>query len=1003
MADRYWVGGTGTWNNVSTANWSATSGGPTGASPPVAGDDVFFNSASNGTSYTVNMTSGTFAYRNITIDGPLIGIVTFSNGPSATHNISGSVAVAASGVASLGNNLWGATNLTATTSGQTISLNGNTFASLTFNGVGGAWTITTNGSSSSNTTLTAGTLNFDPVTWTVGNDFTSSNSNVRSLNLGSATINVNDDWTFTTTTNLTFSAGTSTINMIGTSTAVFSGGGLTYNTVNFAPVGTGANQDINGANTFANVSFLAPTGSSSYNSYQIANNLVITGTLTATGPTAIRRIFLCSNTITTTITLTAGAVALAHVDFQNITVAGTAAPATGTGLGDAGGNSGITFPAAKTVYWNLAGVQNWSATAWALSPTGLPDINNFPLAQDTAVFTDSGSAGTVTIQAFNIGAVDASGRTSAMGLNYNNSATFYGSHAWGSGITVSGTGTQTFSGRGTMTFTSAGKIPSFSITVNCVTGTFQLGDAFTSSSSFAVTSGTFTTNSNTITCTTFNSSSSSTRTLNLGTSTINLTSTGTVWNCATVTNLAFNGNNCTINLTNTTTTARTMIMGTGLSYGTINIGGATGTSTTTIDATVNNITTFSSTKTVAHTIRFTTSVTIANWTVTGTAGNVVTVNSSSVGTQTPIAYSGSRINLDYMSFTDVNFSYTLGAANPYRVYAGANSVNGGNNNGIAFINGIGRTAYRLTTGTSWTVPADWLPGNTNTIHLIGAGGGGGSSAASGNNRAAGGGGGGGGYTVITNFSATPGQDIAYSIGTSIGNQNGGNTTWNSGAFIAGGGQRGDATTVPTSAGGAGGTGTFAGGSGGSGSAGNVGSRGRGGGGGGGAGGPNGVGGSGGGGFSSLVQSEVAGGGGGGNGGGSNGTSATTSQGGNGGNNFGGTGSGAGSVSGTGTAGTVGGGGGGAANNALGGMGGSGIDIENTIGGGGGRGGGCIGSAAANTGLYGGGGGGAGVLSTGTTYTGNAGSPGVIFIVYSVPPSLPVILSGVTIEGGVTIV
>jgi fibronectin-binding autotransporter adhesin len=399
--------------------------------------------------------------------------------------------------------------------------------------------------------LTAGTLNFDPVTWTVGNDFTSSNNNVRSLNLGSATINVDDDWTFTTTTNLTFSAGTSTINMTGTSTASFAGGGLTYNTVNFAPVGTGANQDISGANTFANVSFLAPTGSTSYNSYQIANNLVITGTLTATGVTAIRRIFLCSNTVSTTVTLTAGAVSLAHVDFRSITVAGAAVPATGTGLGDCGGNSGITFPAAKTVYWNLAGTQNWSATAWATTPTGSPDINNFPLAQDTAVFTDSGSASFVAIQAFNIGTVDASGRTTAMTLNYSGSSTFYGSHTWSSILSIAGTGGQTFSGRGTMTFTAAGKAIGFSVTVDCATGTFQLGDAFNSSSTITHTSGTFNTVNNNLTCSTFSSNNSNTRTLTLGTSTINLSGTSTVWTTSSTAGLTFSGASSTINLTNT--------------------------------------------------------------------------------------------------------------------------------------------------------------------------------------------------------------------------------------------------------------------------------------------------------------------------------------------------------------------------------------------------------------------------------------------------------------------
>jgi hypothetical protein len=34
MAARFWVGGTGTWDNASTANWSATTGGASGASAP---------------------------------------------------------------------------------------------------------------------------------------------------------------------------------------------------------------------------------------------------------------------------------------------------------------------------------------------------------------------------------------------------------------------------------------------------------------------------------------------------------------------------------------------------------------------------------------------------------------------------------------------------------------------------------------------------------------------------------------------------------------------------------------------------------------------------------------------------------------------------------------------------------------------------------------------------------------------------------------------------------
>ena len=40
-ANRYWVGGTGTWDNLS--HWSETSGGIGGAAMPTANDDVVFN------------------------------------------------------------------------------------------------------------------------------------------------------------------------------------------------------------------------------------------------------------------------------------------------------------------------------------------------------------------------------------------------------------------------------------------------------------------------------------------------------------------------------------------------------------------------------------------------------------------------------------------------------------------------------------------------------------------------------------------------------------------------------------------------------------------------------------------------------------------------------------------------------------------------------------------------------------------------------------------------
>jgi hypothetical protein len=54
MAARFWVGGSGTWDNVSIVNWSATSGGLPLASVPTSADTVTFDSNS-GTAATVTV------------------------------------------------------------------------------------------------------------------------------------------------------------------------------------------------------------------------------------------------------------------------------------------------------------------------------------------------------------------------------------------------------------------------------------------------------------------------------------------------------------------------------------------------------------------------------------------------------------------------------------------------------------------------------------------------------------------------------------------------------------------------------------------------------------------------------------------------------------------------------------------------------------------------------------------------------------------------------------
>ena len=73
MANRYWVGGAGTWDTTTTTHWSTSSGGASGASVPTAADSVFFDQAGT---YTVT-TTGALTCLDFTVSA---GVVTFEIG-----------------------------------------------------------------------------------------------------------------------------------------------------------------------------------------------------------------------------------------------------------------------------------------------------------------------------------------------------------------------------------------------------------------------------------------------------------------------------------------------------------------------------------------------------------------------------------------------------------------------------------------------------------------------------------------------------------------------------------------------------------------------------------------------------------------------------------------------------------------------------------------------------------------------------------------------------------
>ena len=656
------------WNLAAGGNWSATawaatSGGAVSTDNfPLAQDTAVIENTGLNTSATVTVDSVMSSVAMSGVDmSTRTNAMTFATG-SVTFFIYGDWKNGA------GTTLSGTGAITFSgRNTQTITSAGKTFTqAVTTDSYGGTVQLADALNIGSNTlTVTNGTFSTQNYNVTAGS-LSSSNSNVRTITLGSSTVTLTGQpVTFTTSTNLTFNAGTSTLSCAGT-TITFNGGGQTFYDVEFTNTGTTI-KTVAGANTFRNLVFTAPT-SAGIQQRIFSDNQTITGTLTVAGATAVRRGFLFSPVLGTTRTLTVNSLSADDCDFRDITIAGAAAGSSPTRAGDCGGNTGITFPAAKTVYWNLAGTQNWSATAWATTSGGTPALNNFPLAQDTAVFNNAGSVDSVSVQTFNIGTFDASTRTSAMTLTGNTAPVVYGDWKFGTGVTSSTTSIILFSGRGASSITSNGVTFNGGVTIDSLSGTVQLADALmlASNRTLTLTSGTFDAVTYNVTTGRFDASVAG-ATLKMGSGTWTLSGTGSVW---AVTNSLINMYKGTANivLSDTSTSARTFGSGgTDYSYNKLTIGGATGTSTLTINGN-NQFTELASTKTVAHTIALgTTTQTFGAWTVTGTAGNVVTLT----GTGTSHILAGACTSgIDYLAMGSIGFA----ATSPGEFYAGANST-----------------------------------------------------------------------------------------------------------------------------------------------------------------------------------------------------------------------------------------------------------------------------------------------------------------------------------------
>jgi len=682
MANRYWVGGTASWDGTAGTKWALTSGGAGGQAVPTTADDVFFD-ANSGTS-TVTVATGNTGAKSITCTG-------FTGTLNVTVNLT-----VAGNITLVGGMTFTQSTGTVTvsvTAASTITSAGKSFHRLTVNAPSATVQLADALSCGSfgTLTVTAGTFTTNSFSVTAF-AFDSSNTNTRTINLGGSTVTLSSSgaggagWSTFTATNLTFNAGTSTINFTGAD-AQFYTGAINFNNVTFSSNATGTvgNSILTQGTPAVNgtLTFTAPASTSI--SYIKWGGNISAATLVASGASAVRRLNFRSDTLGTARTLTVTTWStISDIDFRDITMNTSR---SGTRLGDCGGNTNITFSAAKTVYWNLAGTQNWSATGWATTSGGSPSINNFPLAQDTAVFDNSGSASTVTIEtAWSLGAINATSRTTAITLTFTSSVAvdIYGSFNLGSGVTLSGSGVTQFSNRSTtVDITPSGKNIPFSITVQAISGTVRLMGAYSSnyngSSAIGLNGGTFNVNGYTVTLSASSAGFSAlagslTRVLAMGTNgTLLVAGTG---------GIDLSGANLTITGSGTfnlTSSSGKTFAGGSRNYAnfTVNQGGG-GTLTFTGANTFGDITnTYSATG--ATSILFTagTTTTFNSWSASGSVGKLLTIGSVTAASHT-LSKSSGIVSADYLS---VSRSTATGGAT---WYAGANSTNGGNNTGWIF-------------------------------------------------------------------------------------------------------------------------------------------------------------------------------------------------------------------------------------------------------------------------------------------------------------------------------
>jgi len=722
MANRYWVGGTGTWNTVLTTNWSTTSGGAAGASAPTLASDVAIFDANSGTgNYTVTLASAVCLTLTITNPAGTGNTLTFA-GTGLQIGITGTSTISSS----TGNILFSNTLIdlysSFTVSTPTfVSLNCTTLnvrtggtcvistsacsasCNVTINNSGGATSLGSDFTTTGSFTITAGqltitgrTLTCDSfvhsgqlVTGTTGVvNITGTSGTVFNIALSTATM------TATNTFNLTgspSSATTRTVSMVASSTAVIN-------------LNVQSGSDLIAIPTACNVGNLNFTGfSGDITTTAVINmtgNLTLSSTMTVTdaaaaitfvGTTATAQT-ITSNGVALNRTITfntsgTGGVSLADAftTTRAITQAGGTLninSQTLTGLTYSNTNTSaatLTFGASGKIYCTGTGtVFSIAATSTFTLTGGISDV--YITSTGSTAITASGRSGGTEAQSisfsFTGGTYALTLTTNVKNLNFTGFAgsvvagarTIYGNLTLSSGMTVTGTASvTTFSGSsGTKTITSNGTSLNCNITFDGAGSTFKFLTASDNSGRAVIlTNGIVDLNGQTVTY-------------------------GSVTTAAGTKNITFNGGYLyligSVGFANSVPTGFTTTAGTAngfiyMAYALAKnfVGGGSSFAATLVQAAAGALTVSGSNTflggltntTQPAPIAFTSSTTNTfngDIKLKGTAGKLIVITAVTAGTAATWSHTGSTVSCDYVSIKDNTASGTV----PF--YAGAHST-----------------------------------------------------------------------------------------------------------------------------------------------------------------------------------------------------------------------------------------------------------------------------------------------------------------------------------------